>query len=294
MEICVALGGGGFRGLAHVGALQVLEEEGYEIVALAGTSIGGIVAAMYAAGSTPQELVTLFDQSSQLGLLRSRPEQGGLIGFDKIETHLASLLGDVRFDELQIPLALTATNLETGHEFVVTEGVVIEAVMASMAVPGIFPPRLFRGERLVDGGAMDPVPVAPVRSLADAPVVAVVLTPSPDEWGANHSSPYPLLAAFPVLDRFSQLRPGQALMVFLRTMEISSRMFTELRLQVDQPEVIVRPDVSHVGAFDQPDAGEMAALGAKAMKNVLPALESYFKPGRRWRRRLWRLFKGDG
>ena len=141
MEICVALGGGGFRGLAHVGVLQVLEEEGYEIVALAGTSIGGIVAAMYAAGSTPQELVTLFAQSSQLGLLRSRPEQGGLIGFDKIETHLASLLGDVRFDELLIPLALTATNLETGHEFVVTEGVVIEAVMASMAVPGIFPPR---------------------------------------------------------------------------------------------------------------------------------------------------------
>ena len=82
-------------------------------------------------------------------------------------------------------------------------------------------------------------------------------------------------------------------MVFLRTMEISSRMFTELRLQLDQPEVVVRPDVSHIGTFDQPDAGEMAALGAEAMRKALPGLESHFKTVRRWRRRLRGLLRGD-
>lgn len=291
MDICVALGSGGFRGLAHIGVLQVLEDAGYSIVALAGTSMGGIVAAAYAAGNTPSELVTLFNESMQLGLLRARPEQGGLIGLSRIETRLAALLGDVTFEELRIPLALTATNLETGHELVLTKGVVLDAVLASMAVPGIFSPRIFQGARLVDGGAMDPVPVAPVRGLARAPVIAVALTPPPDQWDADHGSPNPLLSAFPALDRFSQLRPGQALMIFLRTLEISSRMFTELRLQVDQPEVIVRPEVHHVGTFDQPDAGELAALGAKAMQDALPALESHFKTGPRLRRRLQGLFR---
>jgi len=114
--------------------------------------------------------------------------------------------------------------------------------------------------------------------------VAVALTPARDEW-ADSGSPNPL-ASIPIIDMFTRLRPGEALKVFMRTTEILMRMYTEVRLELDRPDVIIRPRVSHVGLFDQPSAAEMCDLGEQAAERAIPRLRSEFSLGRRLGRGL--------
>jgi len=283
MDITVALGGGGARGLAHLGVLRVLEREGFRIRGLAGTSMGGVIAAGYAVGRSLDELSAWATKAMRRDLFRVRPRQASLLGTDRILGVLSELLGEATFDGLPRALALTATNLETGQELVLTQGRVLDAVLATIALPGIFPPQVMGGDRLVDGGVIDPVPVAPARQLWAGPVVAVALSPGPDEWPrASGSSPLASLPAFEVLSR---LRAGQALHVFLRALEISARSFTELRLIVDRPEVIVRPRVASVALFDMPSVELMMGVGEAAMREKLPELRACFG----WRARLRKL-----
>jgi NTE family protein len=276
MNISVALGGGGARGLAHVGVLNVLDREGFRVRAIAGTSMGGIIAAFYACGYRGDELVRIVEDGASRDLLHARPRDGGLLGLDRIESILEDYIGDRQFADLEIPLAVTATNLDTGCESVITHGGVVEGVMATIALPGIFPPVHFGGARLVDGGAIDPVPVAPARHLYNGPVVASVLSPSRENWDIYHSPPNPLLNAFPILERVNQLRSGTALTIFMRTIEISARMFTELKLELDQPEVVVRPEAWSIGLFDRQSAAKTIAYGEKAMEEALPELQAQF------------------
>ncbi len=192
----------------------------------------------------------------------------------KLRCVLGELLGEATFDGLPRRLAVTATNLETGHELVLTEGRVVDAVMATIALPGIFPPQLLGSDRLVDGGVIDPVPVRAARSLYPGPVVAVSLSPPPEEWAqAAPSNPLGHLPAFAVVDR---LRAGQALRIFMRALEISARTFTELRLKVDHPDLIVRPRVSSVALFDTPSVELMRGVGEAAMLERLADLRACF------------------
>ncbi len=286
MDICVALGGGGARGLAHVGVLRVLEGERFRIRAIAGTSMGGVIAALYAADHSPDDMLKRSSSMSLTALLRARPEGAGLVGLGRVTESLRSYLGSKTFADLRIPLALTATNLETGQEMVITEGDVVEGVLATIALPGIFPPAVHGDHRLVDGGMVDPVPVEPARRLYPAPVVAVALSPSPELW-AEARSPSPL-GALPLFEMLSRLRPGQALAVFLRALEISSRAMTELHLKLTRPDLVIRPAVWHIGLFDDVSPVEAAAIGERAAQAALPELRALFTPARRLARTLRR------
>jgi NTE family protein len=291
MDISVALGGGGARGLAHIGVLYALERAGFRIRAIAGTSMGGIVGALYAAGYSPPELVHWADASARRDLFRARPSGSGLIGLEKIEKLLRETLRERTFEELSIRCAVTATDLNSGDEIVLREGPMVDAVLATIALPGVFPPQLMGESRLVDGGIVDPVPVRPARDLFPGPVVAVALSPAREEW-ADTGSPNPL-ASIPIIDMFTRLRPGEALRVFLRTTEILMRMYTEVRLDLDRPEVIIRPRVSHIGLFDQPSAAEMCELGEQATMQAIPRLKAEFSLTRRLGRSL-RTAAGGG
>lgn len=272
-DVVLALGGGGARGLAHIGVLDTLERSGYRIAALAGTSIGGVMAAVYAAGMSPAEMATWARQALRRGLFRFRPSPGALLGIDSIRETLQAPLADRTFDDLRVPLAVTAVELEGGREVVLTEGRVLEAVLATIALPGIFPPQFSGDSRLVDGGVVDPVPVRPARSLHRGPVVAVVLSARPD---APPSGSALLFGAMPAAGMFSRLRVGQALAVFSRSLEIASRMFTDLRLEVDRPEVVVRPDVADIGLLDTPEPESIIEEGRRAMAEAMDDLEGWY------------------
>ncbi len=290
MDLSVALGGGGARGLSHIGVLRVLDREGFRIRAIAGTSMGGVIAASYAAGYNSDEIEQRVSRTAFSNLLRARPDGPALIGLSRVAESLRDNLGERTFDDLRIPLALTAVDLTTGREIVLTEGKLVDAVMATIAIPGVFPPQIMGEHRLVDGGMMDPVPVQPARSLFPGPVVAVVLSPPPELWGERRS-PSPLRGMVPLMGMVSRLRPGQALAVFMEALELSARSMTELRLELDQPEVIIRPAVAHVGVFDSGPGPELIGLGVAAAEAALPQMRSLYLPSRRLRRRFRSLLR---
>lgn len=289
MDILLALGGGGIKGSAHIGVLRVLEREGFRIRAIAGTSAGGMAAAAYAAGHSPGVLegfMSSVDQRSFFGFHFG--EDPGLLGISGVAKAMGDLLGDRTFSELKIPCALTAVDLDTGQEMILSEGRVLDAVLATVAIPGIFPPKRWGDHLLVDGGVLDPVPVSVVREISpvkNLPVVAVTLTSSPPTRG--HLPALGPKGTEVILNRIARLKVAKALEIFLHSIEIGTSSIAEIRLQLDRPDVIIRPGVAHIGYFDQVKVPEVVRLGETAAEAVLPELHKLASP----RSRFLRLIK---
>jgi NTE family protein len=275
MDITLALGGGGSRGYAHVGVLRRLEEEGFRVRAVAGTSAGGIVAAIYAAGYTPDEMETLFakiDQSKLISL--SLNEGAGLLSLSNAARILEGFLGGRTFADLEIPCAVVAVDIKSGREVILNKGRVVDAILGTIAIPGVFPPKFIGDYELVDGAVMDPVPVSVARSLAPRlPVAAVVLSPPVEKPGRIARIPLPVRIPAPIVERITHLRVAQALSVFMQSVDIGQRMIAELRLQADEPEAVIRPEVDEVGLLDKVDVHKIARLGEKAAEKALPDLQ---------------------
>lgn len=275
MDISVALGGGGAKGNSHIGVLRRLEKEGYQIRAIAGTSFGGIVAVLYASGYNPAQIEDLFLKVDQTKLYGRRPNEGpALLGLAGVNQWLDEVLGDRTFADLKIPCAVTAVDLNCGCEVILSEGPVKDAVLSTIALPGIFPTFEMNGWRLVDGGVLDPVPVSVARSLArNLPVVAVALTAPIGEPARPWGVPMPSIVPRVIVDRINRLNVAQAMDVFMRSLDIGNRAMAEYRLAVDKPEVLVRPAVSDIELLDRVDPREVAQLGEDALEAVLPDLK---------------------
>lgn len=270
MDIVLALGGGGARGNAHLGVIRALEKEGFQIKAVAGTSAGGIVAGVYSAGYSPQEIIDRFSSVNQSSLY-SLGGGPSLLGVKGIVSALQLFLDEETFDDLRIPCALTAVDIDSMREVVLKEGKVLDAIMATIAIPGVFPPQKWGDHKLVDGGVLDPVPVEVARSLAPGiPVVAVSLSPPKDMWS---ELPAPnLFSEPPLLKPISNLRVAQAFEIFIRSVELGTHMLSETRLEIEQPDLIIRPDVCEIGPLDKVDVREIASRGDRAVEAVLPEL----------------------
>ena len=270
--IGLALSGGGARGLAHIGVLKVLEREGVPISHLAGTSMGGIVGAIYAAGlspeaieaealrmSRPRQLMTLVDRS----LLRR-----GLLSGQKVTAFLAQWLDGLTFDDLRLPLALVAADLNGRQKVVFREGAVLDAVRATMALPGLFPP-VERGDQLlVDGGIVDNVPADVVREMGAECVVAVDISTDREtvKFVAGNLRRRRLVPDG-LADMIDLL--GRSL-VFL-TWEVNRRALEEA-----PPDLMVRPPVPPtvmpITGFTQ--AGEAIVAGERAAEDALPEIQA--------------------
>ncbi len=290
MEISVALGGGGAKGAAHIGVLKTLDQHGYQIKALAGTSAGGIIGSLYAAGYHPTEIFERFQKIETSSLYSRRPGDGpSLLGVSGINHILTEMLDKRSFDDLKIPFVVTAVDLITGQEVILKKGRVVDAVLATMSVPGIFPHQEWGGYHLVDGGLLDPIPVAPARALAPhLPVVAVALSHLVQVDDPEFSPPK-FLAPEPLLQQIARLRVAQAFNIFLRSVDISSCALAELRLKIDKPEVLIRPPVAAIGLLDKVDVAEVARLGERAAEEALPHLQAAFNWTARLRRYIPRF-----
>jgi NTE family protein len=200
--VALALGSGGARGFAHIGAIQVIEERGLDIVSVAGTSMGALVGGLYAAGKLP-EYTDWVDDLTQLDVVRlldpsmSAP---GAIRAEKVLARVRDLLDGALIEDLPIDFTAVATDLFARKEVWFQKGLVETAIRASIAIPGIITPVMLNGRLLADGGMMDPVPIAPTAaaradltiavSLSGAdpqgreaePVVAVAVEEPVEEW----------------------------------------------------------------------------------------------------------------
>jgi NTE family protein len=291
MEITLALGGGGVRGVAHIGVLRALENHGFQIKAIAGTSAGGLVGAVYAAGFSTEKIEkTVNEMNANRSFWHQSNDQPSLLGLSGITKILSELLADRTFDELKIPFAATAVSLYSGEEIILTKGKVIDAVLATIAVPGVFPSQEIGGRILIDGGVLDPVPVQVARWMRpDLPVVAVMLHKTPEGWVPDEL-PLPISIPGPssIVERLTKLRPVEALKIFTRSIEVSSKHLSELSMQVHKPEVIITPRVGHIGLLQNIDAEEMIREGMIATEEVLTQIESEAN----WMKKLQRRVKG--
>ena len=274
MEISLALGGGGAKGNAHLGVLRRLEKEGYKIRSIAGTSFGGLVAVLYAVGFSPKEIQAVFESVDQKALYGRTPQDGpSLLGLAGVRQMLDKSIGTKTFKDTRMPCAVTAVDINTGAEVILNEGSLKDAVLATIALPGIFPVQKINDWHLVDGGVLNPVPVTVARVLSpNLPVVAVVLNDPIDKPLRGYNLPIPSIVPKPLADRLARISLAQSYDVFLRSVDASSRYVSHLRLQVDKPEVIVRPDVHHIALLDQVNIEDLALLGEKALEDVLPDL----------------------
>ena len=183
-KVGLVLSGGSVRGAAHLGVLEVLEREGIRPDYVAGVSAGSVVGAVYCAGLDLDEIkrLALDLHWKKLGRV-TRPRLGFLNG-TRLEEYLAEIIGHLRFEELEIPLATVAVDIVRGELVVLKEGPVALAVRASCALPGVFTP-VERGEQmLVDGGVLNNLPVSVARDMGADYVIAVDLLP-PTIWGAR-------------------------------------------------------------------------------------------------------------
>jgi NTE family protein len=272
-EVSLALGGGGVKGHAHIGVLKVLVREGFKIQAIAGTSAGGLWGSFFAAGYSPDEIERRMRQVPMDALYRRKPEDSqSIMGLAGLQEVLEREFGDLKIEDLLIPFAVTAVDIDAAQLIVLNRGRLVDAILATIAVPGVFPPKIMGNRVLIDGGVLDPVPVNLARSLAPGlPVAAVVLSPPIDEW--VQPTPPRLLNSLPFLTSYlSRMRVAKALNVFLRSVDIGGAMFTEMRLQLDRPEVIIRPPVPHIGLLDDVDLNEVVLLGEVGAEKELEKL----------------------
>jgi len=293
-EVTLALGGGGIKGISHLGVLRILEKSGYKINAIAGTSAGSIVGALYAAGNNASQIERIVLRADQKRLFkRSEGEGPSLLGLSGLMDILIQELGDLDFDDLKIPFACTAVDINSAQEMILNNGKVIDAIHASIAIPGVFPPKDVGEMRLVDGGVMDPVPVALARYLNPAlPVIAVCLSPSPEKWSTLRTVQIPPQVPIPapIIHQISKLRISQAMQIFVKSLDISARLLSELRMQVDKPEIIIRPDLIQYGSLDEVSPEDLITLGEEAAQRALPEIEELFH----WRNRITRkIFPPD-
>ena len=180
-SVSLVLGSGGARGLAHIGVIHALEKAGLEIRHISGASMGALIGGIHAAGRLDayEEWVRALDQSDVLALVDWSFSGGGLIRGRKIIDKLADLIGCHDIEDLETEFTAVAVDLDQGREVWLDRGPLFDAIRASIAIPGVFTPHEYRGRTLIDGGILNPVPIAPtLRAINDLVVVVDVNAPA--------------------------------------------------------------------------------------------------------------------
>ena len=294
LRIGLALGGGAARGWAHIGVLQVLDEAGIRPDVIAGCSIGAVVGGCYAAGKIDQiEAFALsLTKRRVMGLLDFHLTGSGLIGGGRLQKLLEIDLGGLRIEQLPIRFGTVATELVTGHEIWLTRGLLVEALRASYALPGVFDPVRLGGRLLMDGALVNPVPVTVARAFGADVVICVNLNNDIRLRGTvipEHGDKDETLAPDPVGDNpparsglFSQWLepqgrrrerrlavPGIAA-VMIDAFNIAQDRISRSRLAGDPPDAMVSPKLAGIGLFEFHRALETIELGRQAAERVLP------------------------
>jgi NTE family protein len=244
-KIGLALGSGGLRGMAHIGVLRVLERNNIPVDYIAGCSIGSLIGALFAAGLDSETILKLAKNLKRRHWLDFVIPKMGLVAGDRTLEMIRLLTQRRNFEDLGIPLAVVAAELNRGEEVIIREGEVAEAVRASISVPGVFVPFQKGDMLLVDGAVLNPTPIDVARQMGADIVIAVDLVPSRVEAQVSN-----------IFD------------VLIQAIDIMERALLKDRLQYC--DILVKPDVAHVSPSSFEAVDECVALGEQAMEAVLP------------------------
>ncbi len=286
--VSLVLGIGGARGLAHIGVIQWLTENGYDIRSIAGSSMGALVGGIYAAGKLEVYAgwVSTLERMQVLRLLDPAFGRSGLFKGERLMGVLRRLIGDFDIEDLPISFTAVATDLESGEEVWLRKGKLFDAIRASIATPLVFTPFRYGGRMLLDGGLVNPVPIAPTLNDTTELTVAVNLN------GPIESRP-PSLERAPIRDgstyrrrihafieslRYSKAKtpavPVRGILdIALASMEAMQSTVTRLRLAAYSPDVMVEIPRNACGLLEFWRAEELIALGRERAARAFSASE---------------------
>ncbi|MDI9570204.1 MAG: patatin-like phospholipase RssA [Pseudomonadota bacterium] len=301
-RIGLALGSGSARGWSHIGVIEGLQEAGIKIELVCGASMGAMVAGAFAAGfiEVMDEWVRGLTWPDILGFMDVRLPRSGLIEGDKLIRYFRENISDSHIEDLPMPYAAVTTELKSGREVWIREGSLMDAIRASMSMPGILTPFPGREGWLVDGGLVNPVPVSLCRAMGADIVIAVDLNNDimgrsfnrqdrngEEEPKAEVNDQYlpKRLAAFfngklkagqaSVFKRYAQNQPSRGPTLFeviATSVYIMQDQITRHRLAADPPEVLIRPRLAQIGLLEFNRASEAIEEGRRAVALMMPII----------------------
>lgn len=224
-KIGLALGGGAMLGAVHIGVLKAIEQKNIKINCIAGTSIGSLIAAFYAFGYSSSAIEDIVTDVGWLDISSISMTKMGLMSNNRLGKLVNSHLGNQKINQSKIPLAIIASNLITGRKVVLKDTQVMEAVMASTCIPGIFTPVEINDMILVDGGILENVPVSPLCDFGCQPIISVDLT------------------------NINNVEPNNIFDVLLNTLNIAQKNAS--RLQHANADIVIAPDLSNYNMIDK-------------------------------------------
>lgn len=292
--IGIALGGGMARGFAHIGVLKTLNKNGIYPSIVTGTSIGAVVGGCYLAG----KLAEFEDWARSLNRMRIfsyldfRVRSAGLIGGKRLEAVLEKNFRDMSIEDLPHPFIAIASDLLTGHEVWLRRGKMVEAMRASFALPGVFPPVERNHRFLADGALVNPLPIAPCQAMGARMTIAVDLNSDIIGKAAQPGQSYQRVAGF---DMFSdadvppaeqrKISSGLTKRLFRRednnpslfgvmisALGIMQDRLTRSRLAGDPPDIHLKPRIGHIGLLEFEKASELIEIGEEAAEKALPEI----------------------
>ncbi|MCD6130211.1 MAG: patatin-like phospholipase family protein [Deltaproteobacteria bacterium] len=276
-RIGLTLGNGSARGLAHIGVLKALEEKNIKIDFIAGSSIGALIGAAYASGMSVErmeELALEIDLKKIAQLFISKPAFTGLINGKSIKNYILSHIGNPDFSQLKIPFVAAATDIDTGETVVLNKGSVVDAVRASISIPGIFAPVKMNNRLLIDGGVTLPLPIRLVKEMGGEKIIAVNVIPQPGKRKTslnNSSSNNDFLGIKMVLKKGTNklVSSWNLIGILMQSILILENTLIRTEIASQRPDVLIEPDVSSIKIFDFYRGKEVVDSGYKAAIKIL-------------------------
>jgi len=282
--VALALGTGGARGLAHIGAIEAVVAAGYRITAVSGSSMGALIGGIYAAGKLDvyRDWVCALQKMDVLKLVDWTLSGAGLIKGDRIIDVLRELIGAVNIEELPIPFTAVATDLDREREVWLTRGPLFDAIRASIAIPTIFRPHPVHGHRLVDGGLMNPLPLTPLLQSPSDYTVAVNVNSAPETLAASRT-PVKQSARTGLRSRITAFvkrtignhddkiaEPGW-MDTLTQSLDLMQENLTGFRLAADRPDLVIEIPRNASAVYEFYRASELIELGRERAERALKA-----------------------
>ena len=281
--VALALGAGGAKGLAHIGALEELEHQGYAIGAIAGSSMGALIGGIYAMGKLDvyRDWVCTLARFDVLRLV-DWTFRGGLIKGEKIIETLRQLIGDARIEELPLAFTAVATDIDREREVWLTRGQLFDAIRASIAIPTVFRPHLLDGRRLVDGALLNPVPVTPlIRERCDFLLAVSLDGPTgplaPAQEADASPEPRPGLLGRLLAHGEAKVPPVRepgALELLTQAMDLMQSNLARMRLAAYEPDLLIQIPRDAAATYEFYRARELIELGRTRTREALQRLDA--------------------
>ena len=290
-RVALVLSSGGARGLAHIGVIESLEERGYEITSIAGSSIGAIIGACYASGNLKayKEWALKMDQWNVFNLIDFTLSSQGFIKGEKVFKEMEKIIPDMKIQDMKIPFVAVATDIQKGKEVVFKKGSMYRAIKASASIPTVIRPSQHKGRELIDGGVMTPIPVEFIKKkkkdllvISDVngavpfhPPQNVVRKPELDQNAYQKQ-----LATFAkAWERFlpaSDTKPTRKLGYFdllTRTIHLMQDKLAQLLIDEYDPDLYIKVSRDACGVFDFHKTEEMIAVGKESFDEAFEQSE---------------------